>query len=667
MIQTQPHPLLKKNSAEVYYQLGCSAQDRKEWEEAIGYYQQAIALDPALFAACNDLGTIFQSQGKKQEAIHWYRKALSINPSFAEACYNLGNVFKEQKEWEETLVYSRKSVELDPDLAEAHNILGIAFYQKDQVEKAIQCWEKAIELKPEYISAYINLGTALGRLKRLDEAIQTFQKAISLNPDQAIPWVNLGNIYKEKDKAEEAVVCFRKSLMIDPNIAEAYINMGSLAVEQGHLDGAVTCYLKAIELNPQSAETYYNLGNVYKDKQESTKAMVYYQKAIEIRHDYPQAYNNLALILQRLGRHEEAIQLFNQALTLNPDLPEVLNNQGNVFKDQKRIDESVELFRKTIGVNPDYPEGHWNLSLALLMSGCFEEGWIEYEWRWKIKGVLSRKDITRPLWNGKQLQGKKILLFAEQGFGDTIQFIRYATLVAERGGRVIVECQPELTSLLSTVEGIEVIIKYGQSLPDFEVQCPLLSLPLIFRTTLSTIPASIPYISLNPEKVREWGDRLSSDKGKYKIGLVWAGKPEHSNDHNRSLSFNELGPLFQIPELSFYSLQKGPAALQAKNRPPAMNWLDVSGELHDFTETGALIQNLDLIVSVDTAVAHLAGALGKPVWILLPFSPDWRWLLDREDTPWYPTMRLYRQPVFNDWASVIEAVAARLNKKISSE
>ncbi|OGP50502.1 MAG: hypothetical protein A2Y79_06310 [Deltaproteobacteria bacterium RBG_13_43_22] len=667
MTQARSLPLPDKDSAEVFYQLGRSSQDRNEWKEAVRFYHQAIALDPTLSAACNDLGTVYQGQGQTQEAVHWYQKALSINPSFAEALYNLGNVYKDRKEWEETFFYSRKALELDPFLAEAYNNLGIAHYQKDQLEEAIASWQKAIELKSDYVSAYVNLGTALGREKRLDEAIHSFRTALELNPDQALPWVNLGNIYKEKNEVKEAVFCFRKALLIDPNIAESYMNLGSLAMEQGHLDGAVVCYLKAIELNPDSAETCYNLGNVYKDKQESATAIVYYQKAIELRPDYHQAFNNLALILQGQGRYEESIDLLNQALALNPDIPEVLNNLGNACKDLKKTDEAIGLFRKAITINSDYPEGHWNLSLALLMTGCFEEGWPEYEWRWKLKGVISRTDIRRPLWDGNNLQGKRILLFAEQGFGDSIQFIRYVPLVAGRGGRVVVECQTELASLLASVEGIDKIVKHGEPLPEFEFQCPILSLPMIFRTNLSTIPAPIPYIFSDPEKVQKWRDRLSLDTAKYKIGLVWAGKPDHSNDQNRSLAFEELWPLTQIPGISFYSLQKGEAAGQAKNLPQGMNWLDVSGELHDFTETGALIQNLDLTISVDTAVAHLAGALGRPVWTLLPFSPDWRWLLDREDTPWYPTMRLFRQTAYKNWAGVIQKMAARLEAGFSSE
>ncbi len=653
--------LAEEGSAVDYYQMGRSFHDRDALQEAVHFYHQAIMLDPSLAAAYNDLGTVCHSQGNTQEAIQWYDKAVSTDPSFSEAYYNLGNAYKDQKKWKETEIYSLRAAELDPALAEAYSNLGIAIYQQDRPEEAITCWQKVIDLKPDFILAHINLATAFGRLKRLEEAIQSFRKALALNPDQALPWVNLGNIHREKGEIEEAVVCYRKALTIDPSFVDAYVNLGSLAMEQGHKDGAIVCYRQALQLNPKSAEIHFNLANTYNEKGEIAKAIGLFQEAIELRPDYHQAYNNLALILQGQGRFEESIHLFNQALALNPDLPEVLNNLGNALKDQRKIDEAIELFRKAILLNPDYPAGHWNLSLTLLMIGCFSEGWPEYEWRWKLKGVINRTDIDRPLWDGSDLQGKRILLYAEQGFGDTIQFIRYVSLVIKRGGRVVLECQPELASLMAGREGIEEIIRYGEPLPDFDIQCPLLSLPLIFHTDFSTIPNSTPYLSVAPTVIRKWKDCLNSNKSKYRVGLVWAGKPGHSNDCNRSLSLEKLNPLARIPGVTYYSLQKGEAAAQTKDPPPGMNLMDVSGELTDFAETGGLIQNLDLIISADTSVAHLAGALGKPVWTLLPFSPDWRWLLDRDDTPWYPTMRLFRQQIQRDWAGVIQKVVDELD------
>jgi tetratricopeptide (TPR) repeat protein len=665
MTPSQSMALTNKRSAEACYLRGRFFHDQQNWKKAILFYQQAIDLDPSFSEACNDLGAVFQRLGQFQEAVNWYHKALSIDPFFAEAWYNLGNIFKEMKDWDQTISCSRRAVELDPGLSPAYYNLGVAFYQKGLLEEAVGFWQKTIELKPDNFLVYSNLGTALGRMKRLKEAASFFQTALSIDPRQPMAWVNLGNIRKEQGEIEEAITYYRKALTIDPELPEGYINLGFLAVDQGHLDGAVLFFQKTVELDPYSAENFFNLGNVYKDKQEINKSIESFQEAIRLRPDYHQALNNLALLLHGQGRLEEAIAFFYQALEARADEAEIFNNLGNVYKDQKRMEQAVEAYRRAVNLNPTYPEGHWNLALALLMTRNFEQGWPEYEWRWKIKGVISRGDFERPLWDGRPLEGKRILLYAEQGFGDTVQFIRYVPSVLERGGRVVVECQPELVSLLQTMKGIEAVIPHGNPLPNFDVQCPLLSLPLIFRTDLSTIPSPIPYLRTDPEKVQKWRDRLASDQGNYKVGLVWAGKPDHSNDHNRSISFNELWPLFLIPGISFYGLQRGTAAMPAKESPPGPNWVNLSDELYDFSETGAAIQNLDLIISVDTAVAHLAGALGRPVWTLLPFAPDWRWLLDREDTPWYPTMKLFRQTTFRQWAGAIKKVAAQLIKVIS--
>jgi len=311
------------------------------------------------------------------------------------------------------------------------------------------------------------------------------------------------------------------------------------------------------------------------------------------------------------------------------------------------------------------PDGHWNLALALLVQGHFPEGWEEYEWRWKTKGLLSpRQLLPQPLWDGRPLAGRAILLHAEQGLGDTIQFIRYLPLVAQRGGRVIVECQPELQRLVQAMTPDIPVLARGQPLPDFAFQCPLLSLPKALGTTLATIPATVPYLHADAQNVQMWRDRLAGHGSALKVGLIWAGNPHHKNDRNRSVKLASLAPLAQVPGVQFYSLQKGAAAAQAKTPPPGMDLIDRTDDLQDFADTAAMIANLDLVIAVDTSVVHLAGALAKPVWTLLPYCPDWRWLLKRQDSPWYPTMRLFRQPEIGDWDSVIQQLAAALANRL---
>jgi tetratricopeptide (TPR) repeat protein len=341
-------------------------------------------------------------------------------------------------------------------------------------------------------------------------------------------------------------------------------------------------------------------------------------------------------------------------------------NLGNTLLDKKQPKEAIAAFLRCIAINPTVPEAHYNYSLALLTLGDFQQGWEEYEYRLKCKGLFLRRDFTQPQWDGSPLEARTILLYAEQGVGDALQFIRYLPLVEQRGGRIIVECQAELQRLFQTTAERCQIVADGQPLPAFDLHCSLLSLPRVFQTTLANLPQTVPYLQADAEETRKWQHRLADDSPIVKVGLAWAGNPDHKNDRNRSMKLARLAPLGQAPGVRFFSLQKGATAAQAKTPPPGMDLVDWTEELKDFADTAALIANLDLVIAVDTAVVHLAGAMGKPVWTLLPFVPDWRWLLEREDSPWYPTMRLFRQNSWGDWDSVITRVADALSQWVKN-
>jgi hypothetical protein len=322
---------------------------------------------------------------------------------------------------------------------------------------------------------------------------------------------------------------------------------------------------------------------------------------------------------------------------------------------------------------PNHPEVHYNISQAFLLSGNFKDGFKEYEWRFKVHDYfkycfLRPSDFSQPLWNGSNIEGATILVYSEQGFGDAIQFSRYIPFVSKLGARVIFQCHNELSSLLKSLEGVEQFIVQGEPLPYFEVQCPLLTLPLVFNTTLENIPTKVPYLSVNSTLIQKWQDKMQGDNSKLKVGLVWQGNPKHNNDMNRSIPFNYFSVFTQLSDITFYSLQKDKGSEQLKNLPIGMKFVDLTEEINDFSDTAALIENLDLTISVDTSVAHLAGALGKSVWTLIPYKKsDWRWMINREDSPWYPTMRLFRQPQRGDWNSVMERVSEELQKLISSK
>jgi hypothetical protein len=356
---------------------------------------------------------------------------------------------------------------------------------------------------------------------------------------------------------------------------------------------------------------------------------------------------------------DQAIACHRTALQLNPNLLEAHSNLGNALVDQGLLDQAIKAYRSALALKPYHPEVRSNLAMCLLLQGDYPAGWREYEWRWSFG---DNPDVSKPLWDGGDLAGRTILLRAEQGLGDTIQFIRYLPLVTSRGGRVIVECQPELIRLLKQLPFASDWIPIGESLPSYDVWRPLLSLPFVFATTTENIPQQIPPLVAPSDRVEDFRKALSSCSPGMKIGLAWAGRSGHKNDRNRSISLSLLADLARIPNAHFVSLQKGPSAAQASGLESAIKLIDLTDQLRDFADTAALIDHLDLVISVDTSVAHLAGAMGKPVWLLLPFAPDWRWMTGRGDSPWYPTMRLFRQLSIGDWAAVIQQMAEQLSR-----
>ena len=540
--------------------------------------------------------------------------------------------------------------------AETNYRLGRYFDDRGETDEALRFFHKALELDSSLSAAYNDLGTIYQNRGQIEKAITQYQKALSFNSNFTEAIYNLGNAFKELGRWPEVVLYSRKAITLDPSIPEAHYILGIAFYEQDELDQAISSWQKALQLRPQFTQIYFNLGIAYYNKGCLEKAFDYCRKAVELYPDMAEAHYNLGLVYYGKDFLEEAIRCWQKTIQLDPGHRDAFNNLGVAFQDKLNLDKAQRCFQQAIVNNPGFSEARWNQSLCHLLAGSFREGWNDYQARFRIKDIFINRHFPQPLWDGGDLNGKRILLYAEQGFGDTIQFIRYVPLVVKRGGRVFVECQADLFPLLDPMPGIERLIKQGDPLPVFDIQCPLLSLPLAFNTTLEDIPVEVPYLSINPHKIRKWRQCLAADQPKKKVGLVWAGRPTHKKDRKRSLAFEAFNPLADIPGITFYSLQKGEARPQLLKRAEEMKLIDVAGDLVDFTETGALMENLDLVITVDTAAAHLAGALGKPVWTLLPYLPDWRWLLHREDSPWYPSMRLFRQPSPGEWTSVILSV-----------
>lgn len=432
---------------------------------------------------------------------------------------------------------------------------------------------------------------------------------------------------------------------------------GNALADSGELDRAIAEYQRAVELEPDNAAALNNLGTVLRDSGRLDAAIEAYHRAVALRPELPESYNNLAVALADRGEFEMALAACRKAIELRPDYIEANANLGVILCDLGAEDLAVEVCRRAVALQPDHAIAHCNLALVLLRLGQYEEGFRENEWRFLCNPKYRARAFDQPIWDGRDLQGKRILLYAEQGFGDAIQFARYVPLVGRQGGEVILECQPELARLFGSLEGVSKIVTKGEVLPGFDVHCGLMSLPWKMGTRLETVPAPIPYLRAGGmERSRRCLSNHATIEPDcvFRVGLAWAGKETHSNDRNRSMKFAELAPVMAITKLEFHSLQKIPG--ETGGSPV----IDHSKALTDFAATAELIETLDLVISVDTAVAHLAGAMGKPVWVMLPFVPDWRWMTGRGDSPWYPTMRLFRQSSWGDWGGVVEEIKCNL-------
>jgi tetratricopeptide (TPR) repeat protein len=610
----------------------------------------------------------YHQSGNLVNAGSLYKKILKDDPEHADALHLLGVISYQTDNNQRAVEYIERAITKNPSASFYHNNLGNALMNLNELDKAIQCFKEALRLNPDNVEACNNLGNAFRKMGSREKALEHYTKAIDIKPDYIGAINNLANLLKEQGKIEEAITHYRMAIKLKPDLAEAYYNLGTALEEAERFDESVEQYSKAISMNPQLADAYNNLGNVLKKKKMTEAAARKYKKAVLLRRDFAEAYNNLGDVYRMLGRLDEAVEQCQKAIRIKSSDERFYLNFGNTLLDQGKYQEAMEQYEKAINMKPDFAEAHYSRGMVLLTQGRLGEGWKEYEWRLRSKEIskdIGYKLSKTPEWDGSPLDGKTILIVSEQGVGDHIQFARYIPLVKERGGRVVFESRYNLIRLFEGYEGIDILLEESPNIesdtnPDVRIQ--LLSLPLLFATKLDTIFADVPYLKVDAETSGKWKSRIDSNL--FKVGLVWSGNSYHKNDHNRSCNLSDFAPLTDIPGSTFYSLQKGGMRENKEELPNGMHIVDIGKDLHDFYDTAAAIENLDLVISVDTAVVHLAGALGKPVWTLLPFVPDWRWMLDSNNTPWYPTMRLFRQPILRDWTSVMKQVSLELEKEV---
>jgi tetratricopeptide (TPR) repeat protein len=689
------------NHAGALHHVGLIAFAAGNYNIAAGFIRGALALIPSS-AAHGDLGNAYKELGRLDDALACYGEALALDAGNPDLHYNRATALQALGRFEEALAGYDAALALNPNDPEARNNRGVALKELGRYEEALDSFELALAMVPGYADAHNNRGNVFIELKRFDEALACYDTVVALGAASGETHFNRARVLQTRDE-DAALAAYDQAIALDPSLAKAYNNRALILRRQKRYEEALRDCEMSIALSPDYQEAHIGAGNVLRDLKRHDAALACYDEAL--RHGERDAglVDLRGMTLRELRRYDEALEAHEEALQSDPNLANALQNRGNVLRDLGRFDEALACFDQALQMEPgsaqawvnqgailaamgDYegalakydravaldPElavAYWNRSLLHLEHGNFKDGWADHEWRWETPHFLNSPDIRpfdAPLWLGREdIAGKSILLYSEQGFGDVLQCARYAPLLAQRGATVILETHRPLAGLLARLEGVSQVIPRGEPVPVTDWRCPMMSLPLAFGTELSTIPAPIRYLRADPAQVEAWREILGP-ASKPRVGLVWSGNPTHGNDNNRSLAFEQMKALLS-DRFEFFTLQRDV-------RPADQAALDADGrvrgfghQLKDFSDTAALCELMDVVVTVDTSVAHLAGALGRPTWILLPAVADWRWLRERRDSPWYPSARLFRQPTAGRWDLALGQVHADLARFASGD
>ena len=592
-------------------------------EDALASYDRALAINPQLAEAWSDRGVILARLNRAEDALASYDRALALRPDYARALSNRGAALADLGRLQAALDSHDRAVALDPDFAEGHSNRAVVLARLNRPHDALAAHDRALALRPDYADALTNRGGVLAGLRRLEEALASYDSVVALRPDDPLAHYNRGNVLADLLRPAEALESLDKAIALKADFATAYSHRGVVLADLRRPEEALAAHETAVALDPASAPIRSRRG----------------------------------VALAHLARHEEAIADHRRAIALDPGYAEAHSNLGNAFADLQRHEDALASYDRAIALDPDLPDPPWNKSHTLLRLGNFAEGLKLFEWRKRLAHRIAHHSYPRPLWLGEQdLAGKTLFIQREQGIGDTIQFARYASLAAARGARVIMSVQDSLKDLMASLDPRVEIIGTETTTIDFDLYCPMMSLPLAFATTADTIPAAPAYLAADKTRIAKW-DAYLPKRTRPRIGIAWRGNPDFKRDNTRSMAFATIRPLLRA-NADFTCLLQDPGEAGA----PPRNLTIPAAALRDFSDTAAVIALMDLVITTDTSLAHLAGALGKPVWILLQYTPDWRWLLNRPDSPWYPTARLFRQPAPGDWDHVITEVARALRK-----
>ncbi len=604
----------------------------------------------------------FHQAGALENAETLYLQVLSQHPQHPDALHLLGQLHHARGDAPQAIVWLGKALEANGEIPAFYTSLGTVLQSMGQSQEAFDCYQKALQLNPNSVDAYNNLGLALQEAERHPEALVCFQAALRLEPEQATLWNNLGLSLQALQQTASARQAFETALKLDPECHPAAVNLGQIYHQEQRLSEARKVLEQALAQRPDEPATLNNLALVLADMGAVSSALGLLHTARKVAPQDLDTGLNLGSLLQRAGRFEEAIEAYQPWTIQHPGYSELARNLAMAYQGAGQFESAIQCLSDAITVSPHDGELHLARAMAWLAAGQFEAGWAEYEWRFETVKV-PRREFPEPLWEGGRLQGKTILVTAEQGYGDAFQFVRFLPLLKAQGARVLLECHPGMATILKPCPGADAVFERspdGAVKQPFDCHVSLMSLPHRLNLGGETMADRTPYLAVPEEMESKWAGVFSGVTG-LKIGFVWTGSQTNGAGQFRSCPVEALTPLFSTPGSTWVSLQVGPEGeglLPYREKHP--NLIALQEQLTDFAQTAAVITQLDLVITIDTAVAHLAGALGKPVWTMLPYMADWRWGHQGETSAWYPTMRLFRQPRPGDWASVIQAIQAEL-------
>lgn len=673
-MDTNPRPLLDTPPA--VHAIAALRRLGRE-EEAERLHAVLLASDPERSARVHDLSVEYF---RRQSLAETPAPVTPPDPNAmaaTDAYLNLGLALKALKRLDDARVAFEKALIIRPDTA-AHGLLADLLSLLRQYEPATAHYHQALDRLPagnerQRGGLHKGLGLALQAQGLEEEAAAQFRRALELCPDMVEVHNDLGNALQGLGRHSEAIEHYRILLRAKPGYAKAYYNVGNAVRALNNLPLALKCYQQAIQLEPRYMKAHNNCGTTLNALGRPEEALYHYEQVLEVDPGFVGAYINKGNALQALDRPTDSIASYRQALAHDANNADAYSNIGHAYHALNRFDDALAAYAQARAINPDHPDAHWNEALTRLAMGDYRRGWQLYEWRWRNPTLgIKQRALQGTLWLGREdIHDRTILIHAEQGLGDALQFARYLPLVAATGARVLLEVHPPLVALMAGIPGVERLLMRGDTLPPYDYHCPMMSLPQAFDSTVDTLPWSGPYITAPADRLEKWRDVLApslsgptgtdhAGRRRPRVGIAWAGNPAHKNDRNRSAPLAPLAAMLTEQGAAVVAVQKGLRPGDAERLAALPDTLVLDEKLEDFADTAAVVAQLDLVIAVDTSVAHLAGAMGKPLWVMLPHNADWRWMAGREDSPWYPSARLFRQTAPGDWAGVMTAMAAAL-------